>query len=120
VIYLRPVVEAFGARSSETHELRPLRADIMTGTSFLRHVPLHRLRKSITSPQVDGPQPVISEQSGGQVPVVPRTQTVLLLHAAKQPYVLTDSYSVPPLQEISEVLVRTQVIGLNPIDWKAP
>jgi hypothetical protein len=95
-------------------------ADIMTGTSFLRRVSLHRLRKSVTSLQIEEPEPVIDEESGRRAPVVPKTQTVLLLHAAKQPYVLTDNYPVPLIREDSEVLVRTQVIGLNPIDWKAP
>jgi hypothetical protein len=92
----------------------------MTGTSFLRRVSLHRVRKSVTSPQVEGPEQVIGEPFDRRAPVLPETQTVLLLHAAKRPYVLTGGYPVPPLQECSEVLVRTQVIGLNPIDWKAP
>ncbi|SPQ24296.1 8ab1ba10-45ee-4f2b-939b-24e87a13223c [Thermothielavioides terrestris] len=46
--------------------------------------------------------------------------TVLLLHGARQPYELTDSHPVPELHHDGELLVRTQVIGLNPIDWKAP
>lgn len=50
----------------------------------------------------------------------PETQTVLLLLAAKQPYQLTEKYAIPELQGEHEVLVRTQAIGLNPIDWKAP
>ncbi|KAL0936316.1 Zinc-type alcohol dehydrogenase-like protein C2E1P3.01-like protein 1 [Colletotrichum truncatum] len=51
---------------------------------------------------------------------VPETQTVLILHAAKQPYETADGYQVPQLQDEREVLVRTEHIGLNPIDWKAP
>ncbi|KAK1775436.1 chaperonin 10-like protein [Copromyces sp. CBS 386.78] len=50
----------------------------------------------------------------------PEKQTVLLLHAAKQPYQLTDNYPVPQLEGEHDMLVRTQAIGLNPIDWKAP
>lgn len=50
----------------------------------------------------------------------PKTQTVLLLLAAKQPYQLTEKYAVPKLEGEHEVLVRTEAIGLNPIDWKAP
>lgn len=50
----------------------------------------------------------------------PDTQRVLLLHGARQPYQLTEEYAVPAVQGEHEVLVRTQAIGLNPIDWKAP
>ncbi|KAK3400431.1 hypothetical protein B0T20DRAFT_432348 [Sordaria brevicollis] len=51
---------------------------------------------------------------------IPEKQTVLLLHAAKTPYTLTEDYPVPQLEDEHDVLVRTQAIGLNPIDWKAP
>ncbi|KAH6616107.1 hypothetical protein B0J18DRAFT_484995 [Chaetomium sp. MPI-SDFR-AT-0129] len=51
---------------------------------------------------------------------IPDTQTVLLLHATRQPYVLQDGYPVPALQHDREVLVRNRAIGLNPMDWKAP
>lgn len=51
---------------------------------------------------------------------VPGTQTVLLLHGPRQPYQLVDDYPVPQVRGEHEVLVRTQSIGLNPIDWKAP
>ncbi|KAF6826994.1 zinc-binding dehydrogenase [Colletotrichum plurivorum] len=51
---------------------------------------------------------------------VPDTQTVLILHAAKTPYETLDGYQVPEIRDESEVLVRTETIGLNPIDWKAP
>lgn len=51
---------------------------------------------------------------------VPDTQTVLILHAAKQPYETAEGYEVPEIRDESEVLVRTETIGLNPIDWKAP
>ncbi|OHW92600.1 alcohol dehydrogenase-like domain-containing protein [Colletotrichum incanum] len=51
---------------------------------------------------------------------IPETQTVLILHAAKQPYETAEGYQVPEIQDEREVLVKTEHIGLNPIDWKAP
>ncbi|KAI1289071.1 quinone oxidoreductase [Xylaria venustula] len=48
------------------------------------------------------------------------SQTVLLLHAPKQSYQVSEDYATPRIDNGSELLVRTQVIGLNPIDWKAP
>lgn len=51
---------------------------------------------------------------------IPATQTVLILHAAKQPYETAEGYQVPEIQNEQEVLVKTEHIGLNPIDWKAP
>ncbi|OHE93819.1 alcohol dehydrogenase GroES-like domain-containing protein [Colletotrichum orchidophilum] len=51
---------------------------------------------------------------------IPETQTVLILHAAKQPYETAEGYQVPEIQDEQEVLVKTEHIGLNPIDWKAP
>lgn len=53
-------------------------------------------------------------------PTLPEKQTVLLLHAPRTPYQLTEDYPVPQLEGEHDVLVRTQAIGLNPIDWKAP
>ena len=50
----------------------------------------------------------------------PETQSVLLLHGAKQAYQLTEETPVPELRSEDEVLLQTKVIGLNPIDWKAP
>ncbi|KAK3377115.1 chaperonin 10-like protein [Lasiosphaeria ovina] len=93
----------------------------MSGLSFFRRMSLHRLRKSSTSSHTDQPSPVDILAPVDDEPLsAPETQTVLLLHAAKQPYQLTDSYPVPQLQGDREVLVRVQAIGLNPIDWKAP
>jgi NADPH:quinone reductase-like Zn-dependent oxidoreductase len=51
---------------------------------------------------------------------VPETQTVLLLHGAKQQYQLAEGLAVPEAETEHELLVKVQVIGLNPIDWKAP
>lgn len=50
----------------------------------------------------------------------PDTQSVLLLHGAKQDYSLTEEAPVPEIQNENEILIQTKVIGLNPIDWKGP
>jgi hypothetical protein len=47
-------------------------------------------------------------------------QTVLLLHAPKQPYQVTEGYRIPRIRHDREILVKCHAIGLNPIDWKAP
>lgn len=47
-------------------------------------------------------------------------QEVLLLHGKKQRYAHTKKYAVPELKGEREMLVKVDVIGLNPIDWKAP
>lgn len=51
---------------------------------------------------------------------IPRTQSALLLHGAKQDYELIDNHPVPEVERDSEILVENRAIGLNPIDWKAP
>jgi hypothetical protein len=52
--------------------------------------------------------------------VVPNTQSALLLHAIRQPYTTAKDHKVPAIQNDSELLVKVQSAGLNPIDWKAP
>ncbi len=47
-------------------------------------------------------------------------QEVLLLHGVKQKYIHTIEQPIPVLRNDREMLVEVQVIGLNPIDWKAP
>ncbi|RFU23894.1 hypothetical protein B7463_g12446, partial [Scytalidium lignicola] len=47
-------------------------------------------------------------------------QDVLLLHGPKQRYAHTTKYAIPELHTEREMLVNVQVVGLNPIDWKAP
>lgn len=47
-------------------------------------------------------------------------QEVLLLHGPKQRYSHTREHPVPKLQNDREMLVAVEVVGLNPIDWKAP
>jgi hypothetical protein len=53
-------------------------------------------------------------------PDLPSTQTVLLLNEIRTPYTLTPNYPIPELTRDDELLIKTQAIGLNPIDWKAP
>jgi hypothetical protein len=52
--------------------------------------------------------------------IAPTAQSVLLLHAIRQPYNVTKDYTVPALQHDTELLVKVGAVGLNPIDWKAP
>ncbi|KAF8860517.1 GroES-like protein [Acephala macrosclerotiorum] len=47
-------------------------------------------------------------------------QDVLLLHAPKQRYAHTKKHPVPSIEHDREMLVAVDVVGLNPIDWKAP
>jgi hypothetical protein len=47
-------------------------------------------------------------------------QEVLLLHAPKQKYTHTKQQPIPRLENDREMLVEVEVVGLNPIDWKAP
>lgn len=47
-------------------------------------------------------------------------QEVLLLHGVKQRYTHTLKYEIPKARDDSEMLVKVTVVGLNPIDWKAP
>ncbi|KAL2266816.1 hypothetical protein VTJ83DRAFT_6168 [Remersonia thermophila] len=97
------------------------------GTSVFHRVSFHRLYKSRSTSKPNDTKPAEArvvtmdqQQQPLQPTPVPDKQTVLLLHAARQPYELADDYPVPALQDDSEALVRTQAIGLNPIDWKSP
>jgi hypothetical protein len=47
-------------------------------------------------------------------------QNVLLLHGPKQRYQHTKQHRIPQPENDREMLVQVQVVGLNPIDWKAP
>ncbi|KAE9362610.1 quinone oxidoreductase [Stipitochalara longipes BDJ] len=47
-------------------------------------------------------------------------QEVLLLHGPKQRYAHTTDQPIPSIQNDREMLVAVEVVGLNPIDWKAP
>ncbi|EGO56009.1 hypothetical protein NEUTE1DRAFT_124286 [Neurospora tetrasperma FGSC 2508] len=110
--------------------------------SFIKRLSLKKLRKNSSSPTKNSQLPQVqyvelqeqlredniligsgnhSTSSTDMEPLpAPEKQTVLLLHAAKQPYQLTEDYPVPRVEGEHDVLVRTQTIGLNPIDWKAP
>jgi hypothetical protein len=48
------------------------------------------------------------------------SQEVLLLHGPKQKYAHTKNQPIPKIQNDREMLVAVEVVGLNPIDWKAP
>ena len=47
-------------------------------------------------------------------------QDVLLLHGPKQKYEYTKKHPIARLHNEREMLVQVEVVGLNPIDWKAP
>ena len=50
----------------------------------------------------------------------PEVQKALLLYGPKQEYILVKDAAIPQVQNDSEMLLRVLVVGLNPIDWKAP
>jgi len=85
------------------------------------------MTSSQTLTETEPPKEIIAEKpserwrrdSAMSIPT-PETQSVLLLHGAKQAYQLTEETPVPELRSEDEVLLQTKVIGLNPIDWKAP
>ncbi|KAK5267880.1 hypothetical protein LTR99_009667 [Exophiala xenobiotica] len=51
---------------------------------------------------------------------IPEKQSALLLHGPRQPYAAVQDHDIPVPMEDREVLVKNLVLGLNPIDWKAP
>jgi hypothetical protein len=51
---------------------------------------------------------------------LPPVQSALKLHTIRQPYDVTTNHPLPTIQHDSELLVKVQAVGLNPIDWKAP
>ena len=51
---------------------------------------------------------------------VPTTQRIAALNALREPYTIVEGHPIPVIKDEDEVLVKCQVIGLNPIDWKAP
>ncbi|CAM1510765.1 Fc.00g082780.m01.CDS01 [Cosmosporella sp. VM-42] len=85
----------------------------MSGWSILRRFSLAKSRKT-SSGEIE------SNSSANIETAVPETQTVLLLRGPRQEYQLVDDYAVPRLAGQDEILVKNLVIGLNPIDWKAP
>jgi len=59
-------------------------------------------------------------QQKGKEETLPRVQPALKLHAIRQPYEVSADHPLPSIQHDSELLVKVQAVGLNPIDWKAP
>ncbi|KAM3472099.1 hypothetical protein MY8738_009021 [Beauveria namnaoensis] len=49
-----------------------------------------------------------------------KRQSALLLHGPRERYTLVNNHPIPALDDATEILVQTEVIGLNPIDWKSP
>lgn len=121
VLYLDALLRSYQAHTIST---------MSDGSSFLRKLSLPKFRKSVSlssSKTIDAEmsEPETTPEQHEAVAdersiLPPETQNVLLLHAARQPYQLTENYPVPKLENAHEVLVRAQAIGLNPIDWKAP
>ena len=60
--------------------------------------------------------PIEEEEDG----LPAKHQEVLLLHGVKQRYAHTREQPIPRLERDWEMLVAVEVVGLNPIDWKAP
>ncbi|OAA53356.1 Alcohol dehydrogenase superfamily, zinc-type [Cordyceps fumosorosea ARSEF 2679] len=54
------------------------------------------------------------------IPHERKAQSALLLKAPREKYTLVNDFPIPTLQDAEEILVQTEVIGLNPIDWKSP
>jgi hypothetical protein len=78
---------------------------------------------SATQPRYTPPADLTAQDQlseSDEPPPIPSSQSVLLLHGIRQPYQVTAGYSVPDIKHDHELLVRTDTIGLNPIDWKAP
>ncbi|EXJ68942.1 uncharacterized protein A1O5_07874 [Cladophialophora psammophila CBS 110553] len=61
-----------------------------------------------------------SKSSSTSLPSISTQQRALLLHGPKQPYAEVLDHPIPSLLDNRELLVWNRVIGLNPIDWKAP
>ncbi|KAI4678502.1 uncharacterized protein J4E84_008758 [Alternaria hordeiaustralica] len=59
-------------------------------------------------------------QPKGKEETLPTVQSALKLHAIRQPYNVSTDHPLPSIQHDSELLVKVQAAGLNPIDWKAP
>jgi len=51
---------------------------------------------------------------------IPSGQKVLSLLAIRQRYHVEEGHPIPTIHHDHEILVSTEVVGLNPIDWKAP
>jgi hypothetical protein len=65
-------------------------------------------------------KPSSASASSSSSSTISTHQRALILYAPKQPYEEISDHPTPPLLNDRELLVRNRVIGLNPIDWKAP
>ncbi|OCT51782.1 oxidoreductase, zinc-binding dehydrogenase [Cladophialophora carrionii] len=70
----------------------------------------------VTIREVEKPSSASSSSSS----TVSTHQRALILYAPRQPYEEIPDHPTPSLLNTRELLVRNKVIGLNPIDWKAP
>ncbi|KAJ9606723.1 hypothetical protein H2200_008732 [Cladophialophora chaetospira] len=81
-------------------------------TSLAKETPIH-----ISFREVEKPSSASSSSSSASIST---HQHALILYGPKQPYQEISDHPTPLLLNDRELLVRTRVIGLNPIDWKAP
>ena len=86
-------------------------------------LPVKRVKGSTNAEKHESPDRLDSNNAA-QEPIIPPAldskQQLLLLHGPKQEYTLINDGSIPQLQHEREMLVKVTVLGLNPIDWKAP
>lgn len=69
--------------------------------------------------EVEKPSPT-SSSSSSSAPSLSTQQRALILFGPRQPYEEISDHPTPSVLNDRELLVRNRVIGLNPIDWKAP
>ncbi|PQE06225.1 oxidoreductase zinc-binding dehydrogenase family protein [Rutstroemia sp. NJR-2017a BBW] len=87
----------------------------------------HNWPEPETKPEVDRGEQGGSHSFGNdgihgtqEPPFALSVQEALLLHGPKQPYTHILNQPIPQPENDREMLVAIEVIGLNPIDWKAP
>jgi hypothetical protein len=89
--------------------------------TLLRHLRTRSIGKTspvhILEQDVEKPSAASSSSSWTEIP---SQQQALLLYRPKQPYQEISNHPIPAIRDDRELLVRNMVIGLNPIDWKAP
>lgn len=50
---------------------------------------------------------------------IPKHQSILQLRELRQRFAVVESHPVPETRNPEELVVKIQVIGLNPVDWKS-
>ncbi|KAF4631411.1 hypothetical protein G7Y89_g6722 [Cudoniella acicularis] len=86
---------------------------------------VHHWPEPETEPEVifslgtPGPEPTVTSASTTESFEISH-QEALLLHGPKQRYTHTREQPIPRVKNDREMLVQVEVVGLNPIDWKAP